>query len=233
MILYTKIPEVGNKYFISTKEGGMNPCIPRPNGSNLRFANCVFFAVGNFAENTGVWLPSTNAENLLNAAKKLGFIISDIPAHGALAVWSCGQVGNGSDGAGHVAVVKDIGSDYIVTAESGWSSKIPFWTTTRSRRDRRYGQSEKYTFEGFVWPTRSLYYNQKKDDAFVKCCTKQLQSSLAVLGFMRESEIDGDFGKITLGGVAGYQIMNGLKADGIAGEKTLRSIGLQMLAKLK
>ena len=228
MKLYKQIPDSGNKYFISKSEGGLNPCIPRPNGSNLRFQNCVFFAVGAFAENTGFWMQSTNAENLFAAGKKNGFITSeDVPVHGALAVWASGEIGNGSDGAGHVAVVVEIGKDYFVTAESGWSAKKPFWTTTRSLRDRRHGQSAKYDFIGFVYPTGVLrhknFYLHSEHES--KEAVREVQRSLAELGYLRKNEIDGDFGKITLGAVCAFQLENRCGGvDGHVGQMTLEAL---------
>ena len=55
------IPETNNKYYIAKSEGGLNPGVPRPSGSKLQFANCVFYALGRFAERWGIWLKSTNA----------------------------------------------------------------------------------------------------------------------------------------------------------------------------
>ena len=66
-----EIPPKDNRYYIAKSEGGLNPCIPRPSGSKLRFANCVFYAVGRFAEITGIWLKSTNAENFIAVASTL------------------------------------------------------------------------------------------------------------------------------------------------------------------
>ena len=41
------IPEKSNKFYIAKADGGLNPCIPKPSGSPLRFANCVFYAPDN------------------------------------------------------------------------------------------------------------------------------------------------------------------------------------------
>ena len=86
-----EIPPKDNRYYIAKSEGGLNPCIAKPSGSTLRFANCVFYAVGRYAEITGIWLPSTNAENFVNEAKKLGLIVSDKPQPGAVIVWAKGN----------------------------------------------------------------------------------------------------------------------------------------------
>ena len=65
-------PKADNRYYIAKSEGGLNPAIPRPSGSKLQFANCVFYAIGRFAEVFGIWLKSTNAENFIAVARELG-----------------------------------------------------------------------------------------------------------------------------------------------------------------
>lgn len=143
-------PSKDNRYYISVGEGGWNPGIPRPSGSKLWFANCVFYTLGRFAELWKVWLPSTNAENFVNEAKRLGYPVSQTPTLGSIIVWAKGRVGDGSDGAGHVACVEKINDDgSIVISQSGWSASIPFWTQTL-KPGWYYGDG--YTFLGFVQP---------------------------------------------------------------------------------
>lgn len=143
-------PERDNKFYIAVSEGGWNPGIPRKNGSSLWFANCVFYALGRFAELWGIWLTSTNAENFVNEAKRLGHTVSKQPSLGAIIVWGKGQIGNGDDGAGHVACVEKINPDgSIVISQSGWSASIPFWTQTL-KPGWYYGDG--YDFLGFVSP---------------------------------------------------------------------------------
>ena len=47
-----------------------------------------------------------------------------------------------------------------------------------------------------------------------------MQARLHALGYLRASEIDGSFGRITLGAVCAYQLEHGLDVDGICGPKT-------------
>lgn len=232
MKLYTKIPESGNKYFLSTSEGGLNPFTPRPKGSKLRFQNCTFFAAGTLAENSGVWITPTNAENFCSVGSQLHkLIVSDVPIQGALAVWRSGQIGNGSDGAGHVGEVIEIGKYFIVTAESGWNcSTKSFWTEKRAfiKNTFKPTAAAKYTFVGYLYPCSPLKLGSVGE--FVK----EMQTSLAALGYMRASEIDGDFGKITLGGVCAWQLEHKSECgevDGIAGGKTLSSIVRALLMR--
>ena len=218
------IPEKTNRHYIAKTEGGLNPCLPRPKGSPLRFANCVFYAVGRFAELWGVWLPSRNAEDLAAAAQGMGLQIGQTPALGAIAVWASGAVGNSADGAGHVAVVEIINSSgSIVTSESGWSAKTEFWTQTRPDNDN-WGQPASYRFLGFVLPPGTSPANSVPAQTLRegdRCDgVKWLQQHLIAAGYLRKSELDGDFGLITLGAVCAFQLRHGLKVDGICGPAT-------------
>ena len=217
-----EIPKKDNPYYLAQTEGGLNPCLPRPKGSPLRFANCVFYAVGRFAELWGVWLKSTNAENFVTVAKEMGLTVSQKPALGAIAVWASGAVGDGSDGAGHVAVVEIINpTGSIVTSESGWSAKTEFWTTTRPDNGS-WGQPASYRFLGFIQPpqtvsptpTQIIKKGGRGDGV------RWVQERLIAAGYLRESELDGDFGRITLGAVLAFQLEHGLAVDGVVGPRT-------------
>ena len=211
-------PKKDDRYFIAKSAGGLNPCLAKPAGSPLFFANCVFFAAGIFAKRYGIWFPSTNAENFAAEAKKLGLQISQTPQLGAIACWAKGKVGDGSDGAGHVASVEIInGTGSIITAESGWGSAKGFWTQTR-RNDGNWGQSAAYRFLGFILPPSATPTVLRKGDT--GDAVKRMQTALAARGYLRASEIDGDFGRITLGAVCAFQLENGLEVDGICGPKT-------------
>lgn len=216
-----EMPDKDNRYYIAKSEGGLNHGIPRPKGSTLWFANCVFYALGRFAEICGVWLKSTDAENFCKVAKKMGLTVSQKPALGAIACWGKGEVGVGSDGAGHVAVVEIVNSSgSIVTSESGWNAKKEFWTKTRLN-DGNWGQASTYSFLGFIFPpgaipvpTAPIRKGDKGDDV------KWLQTALADAGYLRASEIDGSFGKITFGALLAFQFEQSLDVDGVCGPKT-------------
>lgn len=211
------LPDKNNRYYIAKSEGGLNPGIPRPSGSRLRFANCVFYALGRFAELWGVWLDSTNAENFCDMAKRRGLSIGQTPVPGAIAVWAKGEVGNGSDGAGHVAVVEIVNAQNIVTSESGWGASKEFWTATR-KNGGNWGQSNAYRFIGFVLPPQQITRALREGDKGAE--VELMQARLAAKGFLRKSEVDGDFGLITLGAVLAFQMKNGLEVDGVCGPAT-------------
>jgi surface antigen len=218
------IPEKSNKFYIAKSTGGLNPCIAKPAGSPLRFANCVFYAAGRFAEITGIWMRSTNAENFISVAKEMGLTVSDKPQLGSIAVWAKGKVGDGSDGAGHVAVVEIInGTGSIVTSESGWNAKKEFWTQTR-KNGGNWGQSAAYRFLGFILPPASSITVLHKGDRGEQ--VKRMQTAIADRGYLRASEIDGDFGVITLGAVCAFQLEHSLDVDGICGPKTAAALGI-------
>lgn len=51
-----------------------------------------------------------------------------------------------------------------------------------------------------------------------------LQEKLSERGYLRASEVDGIFGKITLGAVLAFQFENGLAVDGVCGGETKGSL---------
>lgn len=226
------IPDKTNRFYIAKSEGGLNPGIPRPSGSKLRFANCVFYALGRFAELWGIWLDSTNAENFCEMAKRHGLALGQTPLPGSIAVWAKGAVGNGngSDGAGHVAIVEIVNSGSIVTSESGWSAKTEFWTQTR-RNDGNWGQPAPYRFLGFVLPPGQAA--PALSDAVPAVTLRKgdqgdgvrwMQRKLIAAGYLRANELDGDFGRITLGALLAYQLEHSLKVDGVCGPETRKAL---------
>lgn len=230
------IPERGNKYYNTIASGGYNPCIvgnPTRDGLNV-YNNCVGHAVGRFNEIGGYgkckYLGSTNAENFINQfANAQGLKVSQTPSLGACIVFAKGQVGNSADGAGHVAIVEKINADgSIVTSESGYKASNSFWLTTR-RNDGNWGGGQNYRFLGFIenpavvkhssnaspypTPTTTIKKGDSGDSV------KWLQWYLTKLGYI-DSDIDGSFGKITLGALLAFQLEHGLQVDGVAGSAT-------------
>ena len=64
---------------------------------------------------------------------------------GAIAVWKSTK-----GGAGHVAVVEEINGDIATTSESGWNSYY-FKTVKRNIKDKNFGASASYEFQGFIY----------------------------------------------------------------------------------
>lgn len=219
-------PEKGNPFYNTKSNGGVSTAIkgaPTDKDCDV-LANCVGYAAGRFNEILGSWKYLSyppNAENFVQAAKAQGLKCGDTPKLGAILVFAKGKVGDASDGAGHVAVVEEIKADgSIVTSESGYGCSNPWWLTTR-KNDGNWGGGAGYTFIGFIYQpnedssTKPLV---KKGD--IGEYVKQMQSRLAETGYLRINEVDGAFGKITLGALLAFQFENGLDVDGLCGTKT-------------
>lgn len=149
-------PEAGNKYYITKAAGGYSDAVkgsPTDAACNV-LSNCVGYAYGRFNEIIGEgsckYLRPVNAENFMQYAG--GLEIGQEPRMGACAVWQKGSTLKGTDGAGHVAIVERvISATEIVTSESGWNAKKPFWTQTRKKGSGNWGQSSGYKFLGFIY----------------------------------------------------------------------------------
>lgn len=145
----------GNKFYITKSKGGYSTCIqgyPTDANANV-LANCVGYACGRFNEIIGsMKYPALNcnAENFIERAKSLGLQVVSYPTLGGIMVWQKGNTLNGSDGAGHVAVVERINSaNQIYTSESGYGSSA-FWNSIRTNSNGRWGLSSGYKFRGCI-----------------------------------------------------------------------------------
>lgn len=223
-------PEAGNPYYNRTANGGYSGAIkgsPTDAGCDV-LHNCVGYAAGRFNEIIGAgkfvfFQHPPNAEDFVDTAIAQGLKTGTQPKLGAIICWAKGKTHNSGDGAGHVAVVEDIKSDgSIITSESGYNAKNAFWTTHRYRESGNWGQSTAYRFLAFIYQpeeqqagfTRAIRKGDKGADV------ELMQSRLATKGYLRKTEIDGDYGKITLGAVLAFQFENGLTVDGVCGPQT-------------
>lgn len=228
------IPEEGNKYYNTVSNGGYSTAIvgkPTQKGLNV-LSNCVGYAAGRFNEIIGkdkfmYFNYPPNAEDFYDRAKEEGLQVGSTPQYGAIAVWRKGKTHNGTDGAGHVAVVECIKSDgSIITSESGYNANKPFWITHRYKEAGNWGMSTAYSFVGFIYLPKedtSLYLTPTIYKGMRGQSVTWLQNELAKRGYLRYNEIDGDFQKITLGALLAYQFENGLEVDGVCGRKTKES----------
>lgn len=149
-------PQSGNPYYNTKANGGYSNAIkgkPTDKGCDV-LSNCVGYAVGRFNE-IGGWgsckyLSPVNAEKFIQYAG--GLEVGQTPKLGACMVWRKGNTLDGSDGAGHVAIVeKVLSNSTVVTSESGYGSSTPFWTKTRSKGNGNWGAGTGYTFLGFIY----------------------------------------------------------------------------------
>ena len=247
-------PEAGNKYYITKAKGGWSTAIvgnPTDKDCNV-LSNCVGYAFGRFNEILGdtkmTHLQPINAENFYAVAQSQGLKTGQEPKLGAVAVWQKGATLSYTDGAGHVAVVEVINADgSIVTSESGYNCKNPFWTTTRKKgADGNWGAGIGYKFLGFIYlpedtepaepakpttpteppkpvkpvSTRVLRKGMRGDDV------KEMQEALINKKYLRSNEADGDFGTITLGALLAFQFENKLAVDGVCGPLTKKALGI-------
>lgn len=230
-------PEPGNRYYITRARGGYSTAIrglPADPDCDV-LANCVGYAVGRFheiAKRTEFdLLDPVNAEELFENAKRHGLRTGSTPQHGALMIWAKGEPGDRSDGAGHAAVVEQIcGDGSLLTSESGWGASKPFWTVHRTQTGGEWQNGDGYRFLGFVYPPKWCPYRLpmravRRGDSGES--VKWVQYFLIAGGYLRETELDGDFGRITLGAVLAFQFEHGLQVDGIVGPETRAALADQ------
>ena len=110
----TTAPEPDNRNYFSRE----NPYVR----DGWTMPNCTPYGMGRFHEAHGIWLPCRhNAEDWAKEAEAAGYVISDTPQLGSVAVWRCGAIGNGKDGAGHVSFVEEIKANADFRgSNSGW-----------------------------------------------------------------------------------------------------------------
>lgn len=216
-------PEKGNKFYITVSAGGYSRAIvgkPADPDCNV-LSNCVGYAFGRFHEiqnNTKMnCFDPVNAENIFANAIAHGMKSGSTPKLGAAIIWQKGATLSQGDGAGHIAIVEQINADgSIVVSESGWNCSNPFWTSTM-KPPFSYGTG--YKLLGFIYQPDGVPIGTIRKGMYGES-VKWLQEKLYEKGYLRKSEIDGDFGKITLGALCGFQLENGLEVDGVCGAAT-------------
>ena len=147
------MPENDNKYYIRKADGGYSPCIGgHPQHKQLTvLSNCVGWAIGRAMEilqtKTSPF-PSRNAEDFYNSTT---LEKGQTPKNGAIMCWLQGQLWNGGDGAGHVAVVEKVISDTeIITSESAYGGAA-FYTKRRVKGDGNWGMDARFKLMGFIY----------------------------------------------------------------------------------
>ena len=221
-------PENGNPYYNRIATGGYSGAImgsPRCEGADV-LANCVGYAAGRFNEILGkgkfvYFQYPPNAEDFYDTAIAAGLAVGTKPQLGAIICWAKGKTWTSADGAGHVAVVEAIKSDgSIITSESGYGCTNPFWTTHRYRESGNWGAGSQYRFLGFIYQPETQQTERviKKGDKGAD--VELMQARLAAKGYLRKSEVDGDFGTITLGALLAFQFEHDLDVDGLCGPAT-------------
>ena len=148
-------PSKSDKNFIHYSKGGYNTCIMIDKSTGSVIPNCVGYAQGRLLEILGKkavnWkLPACNAEDWLETAQKNGFKTGMTPKLGAIAVFRAGTTHNGSDGAGHVAVVEEIKSNGdIVVSQSAYGGTEFYLSTITKASGYMYNSNR--PFLGFIY----------------------------------------------------------------------------------
>lgn len=157
-------PDKNNKNYIVTKKGGYNKCIEIKNGSAL--PNCVGYAWGRWREILG-----KNHNLSVNQAevwylKNDGYKRGKTPKEGAVISWSENDPRNWRDGSGHVAIVEEVGKNYILISESAYNGRI--FNTRKIKYPYNY---KNFRFQGFIYlpdDNKEKTYIVKKGDNLTK-----------------------------------------------------------------
>lgn len=151
----TEAPKKTNAYYFSDKNIFYKYGYGMP--------NCTAYAYGRYAELWGIYLPIIkgkargNAEDWFDVIKANDkFKTSDKPQLGAVACWKCGKILNGSDGAGHVAIVEEIlPNGDTITSNSAYKGTEWYEQTLKASEGYNWTSSisgKKYIFQGFILP---------------------------------------------------------------------------------
>ena len=149
-------PEKGNKYYINTADGGVNPAKGNPKRLNkdlTALPNCVaIYGWFNEVGQRGMQYlkKAYYPYSVIAQAKREGLTVTQEPTLGGIMVWT-----GGKSGEGHVAGVGEIISDQkILTVESEYYGRD--WATFyRSKgdgnwRDGCYWMGRTYVYEGCI-----------------------------------------------------------------------------------
>ena len=157
---YSSAPSTKDKNAIATDRGGYSHCIVRDSSTGYTLPNCVAFVHAS-------WLLQATAAFDVEYAKALesrlcrknaemywgytedGFERGQAPRRGAIICWRKGKVG-ASDGAGHVAIVRDVHDNGDITCVASNYSGAKYYVATY-RRDKDYYLGKTYAFQGFIY----------------------------------------------------------------------------------
>ena len=151
---------MSDKDFIHYSHGGNNFCVEVEGGSCL--PNCVGYCWGRWRELLGDYhrLSRCNAEDWYGNTAD-GYKRGRTPKVGAVICWRKGRLYDGSDGAGHVAVVEKVEANGdIVTSESAWGGER--FRTRAYTKKSGYCLAEGYEFQGFIYIPVTFGYEKNK-----------------------------------------------------------------------
>ncbi len=173
-------PALGDSNWVTTSRGGTSRCISvSSSGSTL--PNCVGYAWGRWTEILGEThdLSNRNAE-LWWGNTGDGYERGQTPRVGAVVCWSKGAVGNGSDGAGHVAIVEEVYEDgSILISESAYSG-ANFYTNILSKGYNMSG----YSFQGFIYLPIEFYTELELEEI----AQHEMEKEMAAIRYNKEAQ---------------------------------------------
>jgi len=157
-------PSTTDKNWIYYQDGGYNYCIRIKGNSCL--PNCVGFCWGRARGLLGKkpTLSRANAEMWYKYTAD-GYKRGQTPKLGAIACWSKGVVGNGNDGAGHVASVEKIAPDGTITCSNSDYGGRRFYLSVHKPPYKITG----FKFQGFIY--LPITFDEKTDYKDVKAGT--------------------------------------------------------------
>lgn len=146
-------PDADNKYYISKKNGGYNPCIIVANQKDNNgivdpnldvLANCVAYVTGRFNEaldlNECKYLGNKNARDYCTFAEEQGLTVTQDPVAGGVLVWG----GKGKP-MQHVEFVESVSADGNTAYTS--SSAYGLYIFKRNVRKRNNGGQSNWGFQ--------------------------------------------------------------------------------------
>lgn len=148
-------PDKTDKRFIRHTHGGYNTCIEINDDTGYVLPNCTGYAQGRLLEILGAksanWkLPAGDAENWFSTAIKNGLQTGSVPKLGAVVCWRAGQIYNGKDGAGHVAIIEDILPNGDIVTSNSAHNGTEFFTQVVTKASG-YMYSEERPLVGFIY----------------------------------------------------------------------------------
>lgn len=156
----TAAPSTTDKNWLHASAGGYNLCIEIAKGSCL--PNCVGYAWGRWRELLGdkPKLSRRNAE-LWYGYTDDGYQRGSTPKLGAVICYRKGTADDGSDGAGHVAIVEEIYSDgSILVSQSAYGGSR--FSTKKLSKGYSWGTLK---FQGFIYPPVEFVKEQTDNGA--------------------------------------------------------------------
>lgn len=148
-------PSLTDPRFVNYNRGGISICIVMDEKTGSTLPNCVGYAHGRLLEILGAtkvnWkIPACNAEDWYYQARQNGMQVGQTPKLGAVCVWRAGNLKDGSDGAGHVAVIEEIKENGdIVVSQSAYMGTL-FYTTEITKASG-YMYASNRPLVGFVY----------------------------------------------------------------------------------